>query len=153
MNSLETPLAAAAGYWIIQAVWSSLAGVFWFKCEGSAHLITLYACWPVYMYARWSVISMPSGSKLSSWQKEKLVQNYRGVIEERNWGTYNRLIWNIIFCVEIANRSRIDPIELGDWFDRLTRPARSISESPTVFKLEALWRLPLFLIEDYIECY
>ena len=29
----------------------------------------------------------------------------------------------------LNRRSRIDPIELGDRFDRLTRPARSIFES------------------------
>ena len=60
MHSLETSLAAAAGYWLIQAVWSSLAGVFWFKCECTA-------CWPVYMQSGQSScllkVNYPAGRK------------------------------------------------------------------------------------------
>ena len=89
------------------------------------------------MYARWSVISMPSGSKLSSWQKET-----GSKLQGSHWRKKLRNIQPFdlkhYISVEFANRSRIDPIELGDRFDRLTHPARSISESPTVFKWEAV---------------
>jgi len=49
MHSLETPLAAAAGYWLIQPVGSSYEGtvaLLWLGCSDSnesAHVITLYS--------------------------------------------------------------------------------------------------------------